>query len=993
MAQYRVGTVSINNGSAYVSGAGTLWQSTGITSGYLFALQGTDGWYYIANVQSNTALTLTAPYTGATASAETYVIIRDYLDPQHIPLMHRGDANWPSIFNEAMLRIQTALTGGSISPSGSGTGLDGAYDIDNTIFADSAPVIIYRSGTYGGADRAPALHISDQNTIGVSNSLAPFEGALEYIYSRHRTPLIAVTNYADRGDAGSPSSYANAAIFGVATADDPTEFQDSYPWLRNVGIAGMSIDYHSTYGASSSSDVGVWAYSQKGYGLVASSNNSYAAYISQPSGAPGMYVKAPSNVGVTVDSYRPLHVSSAAYATASNQFAIQLDARRGGLNVISNNATTVEYPGIKVSASGITIRSIGKALMEATQTALEVSGGAVSYPAAVIRSNRVGLEVTGTSSWALRASSTTHPAIDSKDGITIFSDNHALISSPQRGTIVYSNAASGLRYYDGSTWQSIGAGGAGSVSLQDAYDVGSYITIASEGLYPVDILSYNNLAFQAKNLNTTQARDASFFYSSRGWAISASSDVLNTNYGAIQANAVRGIGLKVSTQLGQLIKGTATGTGTSYAASLQCGAGGGLEVTTTTGPDVAYATLSLGSSNLNLIKARSATGKLIDFQSSSGVATGDGYAISLACGTGAGIKVGTSGYTGNALRLESLAPSGTMLYMSSANTTGIQMYGMKKGIHVRTSTDYAIIGERADGPAIRSQYGITASTMTLGQVLNPIGGTIVYQALDARCYYYSDAVNGWLPLAIASGANMPFTLGGDRGNNILIKGQWPETQNIASFLAPFSGYITKARMAVDIPPSGASLMVDINKNSASIFTFAGTQLEIKEGEYSSNTITLTGEDVTQYDDINIDIDQAGTITTGGEDLRIIIYFGISDTYVMPACSGDYCTEKVDIPTISSFTKETGPYGETIYGTIQGSGFGVYCGSAKVEIGNNALYALCTILHEQEITYWTDSQIRFGANTMGLGEGTGSPQLWYIYVTDGCGTRTSSDGPY
>jgi len=992
MAQYRVGTVSIDNGSIYVSGASTLWQSTGITSGYLFNLQGTDGWYYVANVQSNTSLTLTAPYTGSTASDETYVIIRDYLDPQHIPLMHRGDANWPSIFNEAMLRIQTALGGGSISPSGSGTGLDGAYDIDNTIFADNAPVIIYRSGTYGGADRAPALHISDQNTIGVSSSLSPFEGALEYVYSRHRTPLVAVTNYADRGDAGSPSSYANAAIFGVANADDPTQFQSSYPWLRNVGIAGMSIDYHSTYGASSSTDVGIWAYSQKGYGLVASSNNNYAAYISQPSGAPGMYVKAPGNIGITIDSYRPLHVSSAAYATASNQFAIQLDARKGGLNVTSNSATTTEYPGIKVSTSGITLRSIGKAILEASQTALEVSGGAVGYPAAVIRSNRVGLEVTGTSSWALRASSTTYPAIDSKNGITIYSDNHAAITSPQIGTVVYSNAASGLRYYDGA-WQSITGGAAGGVSLQDAYDEGSYIAIATEGLYPVDILSYNNLAFQVKNLNTSLPRDASYFYSKRAWAISASSDVTTTQYGAIQANAVKGIGLKVSTQLGQLIKGTANGTGTSYAASLQCGAGGGLEVTTTTGPDVAYATLSLESANLNLIKARSATGKLIDFQSSGGVATGDGYAISLACGTGAGIKIGTSGYTGNALRLESTAPSGTMVYMSSANTTGIQMYGMKKGMHVRTSTDYAVIGERSDGPAIRSQYGITASTMTLGQVLKPVGGTIVYQALDARCYYYSDAVNGWLPFAIASGANMPFTLGGDRGNNILIKGQWGQTQNIVSFLAPFSGYITKARMAVDVPPSGASLLVDINCNSSSIFGLGGEQLEIKEGEYSSNTITLTYQNIAQYDDINIDIDQGGTTTVGGGDLRIIVYFGTSDTYVMSACDASYCSEKADTPSISSFTKEIGVHGETIYGTVQGSGFGVYCGSAKVEIGNNALYALCTILHQQEITYWTDSEIRFGANMMGLGEGTGSPQLWYLYVTDGCGNRTPSDGPY
>jgi hypothetical protein len=156
---------------------------------------------------------------------------------------------------------------------------------------------------------------------------------------------------------------------------------------------------------------------------------------------------------------------------------------------------------------------------------------------------------------------------------------------------------------------------------------------------------------------------------------------------------------------------------------------------------------------------------------------------------------------------------------------------------------------------------------------------------------------------------------------------------------------------------------------------------------------LTEEDIEQYDTISINIDQAGTYTVGGGDLRIVIYFGTTDTYSMTGCGAVYCTEKADVPAVSSFTKETGKYGETVYGTIMGSGFGVYCGDAKVEIGNNALYALCTIIHMQEITYWTDSQIQFGANTMGLGEGTGSPQLWYLYVTDGCGNRSSSDGPY
>lgn len=991
MAQYRVGTVSIETGSVYVSGANTLWQSAGIASGSLFNLQGTDGWYYVANVQRNTSLTLTAPYTAGTTTSANYVIIRDYLEPQHIPLMHRGDTNWPSIYNEAMLRIQTALGGGSASPSGSGVGLDGAYDIDNTILGDSAPVTIYRSGTYGGADSAPALHISDQNTIGVSSSLSPFTGALEYVWSRHRTPLMAVTNYADRGDAGSPSSYANAAIFGVANADDPAQFQSSYPWLRNVGIAGMAIDYHNEYGASISTNVGVWAYSQRGYGLLASSANSYAAYISQ-SGAPGMYVSAPDAVGVTINSYRPLYVSNAAYATASDQFAIQLDARRGGLRVTSDNATTVDYPGIHVSSSGITLRSIGKAVLESSQTSLQVSGGSIGYPAAVIQSNRTGLDVTGTSSWAIRAESDTYPAIESINGITIYSPDHTAITSPQPGTIVYSNATSDMRYYDGAAWQSLQGTGSGAVSLQTAYDGGTTININTAGLYPVDIVSTNNRAFQVRNLNAAFSREAGYLYSLRGWGLTASSDALTTAYGAINAVVGSGVGINIRAAGGRLLLATATGVGTDYAAILSCGAGGGLEIGTTTGPDVAVANLNLESTNLNLIRGVTTTGKLIDYTASPGITTGDGYAITLRCGTGGGLKIGTSGAY-NALRLESMATSGTMMYMSSMNATGIQMYGMRTGIHVRTSTDYAVIGERTNGPAIRSQYGITASCSTLGNILAPEGGTIVYQALDSRCYYYSDAVHGWLPLAIASGANMPFTLGGDRGNNILIKGQWGPTPGIASFLAPFTGYITKARMAVDTPPSGANLVVDVLANGTSLFDIFADKLEIAEGEYSSNTMIFREKSVEQYDTVSINIDEAGSTTPGGEDLRIIVYFGTSDTYTITACGAGYCTSKTDTPVVTGVTQEYGKNGETVSITITGTGFGVYCGSSAVAVGNNLFYLLCTIRHDQEITYWTDTEIRVGANMFGLGEGTASPSLWYLWVTDGCGTRSFPVGPY
>jgi len=79
--------------------------------------------------------------------------------------------------------------------------------------------------------------------------------------------------------------------------------------------------------------------------------------------------------------------------------------------------------------------------------------------------------------------------------------------------------------------------------------------------------------------------------------------------------------------------------------------------------------------------------------------------------------------------------------------------------------------------------------------------------------------------------------------------------------------------------------------------------------------------------------------------------------------------------------------------LTGTGFGAYCGDAKVEIGNSILYLFCTIKHEQEITYWTDTEIRFGANVSGLNVSNPLGTWWYVWVTDACGNRSLFSGPH
>lgn len=72
MAWYRTGTVTVTNGSASVTGSGTLWVANAV-AGYGILLP--DGRLYeIASISSDTGLTLATTYLGSTASGQAYAI-------------------------------------------------------------------------------------------------------------------------------------------------------------------------------------------------------------------------------------------------------------------------------------------------------------------------------------------------------------------------------------------------------------------------------------------------------------------------------------------------------------------------------------------------------------------------------------------------------------------------------------------------------------------------------------------------------------------------------------------------------------------------------------------------------------------------------------------------------------------------------------------------------------------------------------------------------
>lgn len=79
--------------------------------------------------------------------------------------------------------------------------------------------------------------------------------------------------------------------------------------------------------------------------------------------------------------------------------------------------------------------------------------------------------------------------------------------------------------------------------------------------------------------------------------------------------------------------------------------------------------------------------------------------------------------------------------------------------------------------------------------------------------------------------------------------------------------IVKAFAAVKTAPTGATLIIDINKNGSTIMT--GTKLQITATNTTGSQTTFSTTTLTDEDIITVDIDQVGS-TVAGADLTIYL---------------------------------------------------------------------------------------------------------------------------
>ena len=125
MSQYKTGTATVTNGSATVTGTNTLWLAN-VTAGNSFTVAGDGVMYDVASVDSDTQITLSAPYAGTTASGVVYAIGTGFTVPDSFPEMSQGDIETATIFTRGMRKIQSKFIGIAIDKTKLDTVEDGA---------------------------------------------------------------------------------------------------------------------------------------------------------------------------------------------------------------------------------------------------------------------------------------------------------------------------------------------------------------------------------------------------------------------------------------------------------------------------------------------------------------------------------------------------------------------------------------------------------------------------------------------------------------------------------------------------------------------------------------------------------------------------------------------------------------------------------------------------------------------------------------------------
>ncbi len=204
--QYKVGTVTVTNGSNIITGSGTAW-TTNVLSMNAFMIQEANAPIYtVLAVDSDTQVRISVPYVGTSGSGKAYAIQRSF-DPLYgMPRPSAGDFGLP-----AMISKIVDITAG-VMAAGGGGGISLTLSSIVALQLAVAPRSIwevYGDSPDGGAtpDTATQASINALITAGVPSANIIWNyiitGASIQMPSVSRAPIINVLTLTGIGGGGS----------------------------------------------------------------------------------------------------------------------------------------------------------------------------------------------------------------------------------------------------------------------------------------------------------------------------------------------------------------------------------------------------------------------------------------------------------------------------------------------------------------------------------------------------------------------------------------------------------------------------------------------------------------------------------------------------------------------------------------------------------------------------------------------------------------------
>jgi hypothetical protein len=177
MSQYSTGTATVTNGSATVTGTNTLWLAN-VTAGDSFTIASTGVMYNVASVDSDTQVTLSAPYAGVTASGVVYAIGTGFTVPDSFPEMSQGDIETATIFTRGMRKIQSKFSGlvSDISTNTSDISTNTSDIADNTANNNRAALLAQATLSLDFANNKYEVYEGPVNSL----TQMPFNTALDF---------------------------------------------------------------------------------------------------------------------------------------------------------------------------------------------------------------------------------------------------------------------------------------------------------------------------------------------------------------------------------------------------------------------------------------------------------------------------------------------------------------------------------------------------------------------------------------------------------------------------------------------------------------------------------------------------------------------------------------------------------------------------------------------------------------------------------------------